>query len=321
MKRVRLGDTALEVSALCMGTSRMGSEIDERTSFARLDRFMELGGNFLDTAHMYADWIADAERSASEKTLGRWLRARGAYQSVVIATKGGHHDLSTGEKTIAPEPLRAQIEASRRNLGLDTIDLYYLHRDDEAQPVEAIMDILFEHRLRGHIRYLGASNWRAERIAAANAYAASCHQEGFCAVSNRWSMARCIPGSLDATLVDMDDALYALHRETGIAAVPYTSTAKGYLSKLLGGAMISGELRACYGLSENDALAMRAEQLARGKGVSPAQIALAYFGAQPFCAVPVTAFSSEAQMLEAAHAADMALSGAEYAFLLGGKDW
>ena len=321
MKRVRLENTDLEVSALCMGTSRMGSELDTQASFARLDRFMELGGNFLDTAHMYADWIAQAERSASEKTIGRWLRARGIHNGVVIATKGGHPDLATGEKTIFPEAIAAQIDESRCNLGLDAIDLYYLHRDDEEQPVEAIMDILFEHRLRGHIRHLGCSNWREPRIEAANAYAARCNQAGFCAVSNRWSLARCVPGSLDATLVDMDDALYALHRETGIAAVPYTSTAKGYLSKLLEGRAVSEELRMCYGVGANDALALRVHKVAQERGASPAQIALAYFGAQPFGAVPVTAFSSEAQMLEAVRAADMTLTQAEYAFLLGGAAW
>ena len=86
MKKVTLGKTTLTVSALCMGTVYFGSRMDDAASFAMLDHFAELGGNFLDTARVYADWVPLAQRQASEKCIGRWLKARKIQDQVVIAS-------------------------------------------------------------------------------------------------------------------------------------------------------------------------------------------------------------------------------------------
>ena len=181
------------------------------------------------------------------------------------------------------------------------------------------MDTLFSQQDRGLLRHLACSNWRADRIAAANAYAASCGRTGFVAVSDRWSLAKCIEGAGDDTLVDMNDQLYELHRSTGIAAIPFSSTAGGYLSKLAEVKPIRDSQKECYGLPENDALAVRAKKLAGDKGVTVAQLAIAWFYSQPFPAVPITAFSNDAQMDETVAAADLTLTPAEYAYLVSGK--
>lgn len=319
MKKGTLGKTTLTVSALCMGTVYFGSRMDDAASFAMLDHFAELGGNFLDTARVYADWVPLAQRQASEKCIGRWLKARKIQDQVVIATKGGHPPLFLpGRPTLSAKDLAHQAEESRRNLGLDTLPLYYLHRDDTKIPVAQIMDALFSLQDEGVIRHIACSNWTAERIRQANAYAAACGREGFVAVSNQWSLARFVPGAGDQTLVHTDDGLCAFHRESGIPLLPFTSLAQGYLSKLAEGKAIAKGLTDSYGLPENDAIARRAKELAAQKGMTVAQIAQCFFYAQDFQVVPVMSFSSVAQMEEAAAATEMTITPEECAWLLHG---
>lgn len=319
MRYLTIPKTDLKVSNVCMGTVFFGSTVDKKESFRVLDRFAEKGGSFLDTARVYANWLPGVEPSASEKMVGQWIRERHNADSVVVATKGAHPVGDSRKPTMERWELIGQIEDSCRFLNLDAIPLYYLHRDDDTLPVESIMDTLFSQQDRGLLRHLACSNWRADRIAAANAYAASCGRTGFVAVSNRWSLAKCVEGAGDNTLVDMNDSLYELHRSAGMAAIPFSSTAGGYLSKQAEGKPIREGQRACYGLPENDALAVRAKNLAQDKGVTVAQLAIAYFYSQPFTAIPVTAFSGDGQMDETVEAADLVLTPAEYAYLISGK--
>ncbi len=318
MDHIQLGTTALTVSPLCMGTVNFGSRMNDETSFAFLDRFVSLGGNFLDTARVYADWMAP-EKQSSEKCLGRWLKARGLQHEVVIATKGGHPPLDgSGGPTLSAGELLQQAQESCRNLGLDTLPLYYLHRDDPSLPVEQIMDALFLLQDKGLVRYLGCSNWQADRIRAANAYAASCGREGFCAVSNQWSLAQCVPGVGDPTIVHHDDALDRFHRDAQLPLLPFTSMANGYLSKLAEGKEIAPALRANFGLPANDTIARRAKELAAQKGMTVAQVAQCFFYAQDYPIIPVMSFSTMAQLEEAAAAANLRITPEEARWLLHG---
>ena len=319
MRYVTIPKTDLKVSNVCMGTVFFGSTVDKKESFRVLDRFAEKGGRFLDTARVYANWLPGVEPSASEKMVGQWIRERHNADSVVVATKGAHPVGDSRKPTMERSELIGQIEDSCRFLNLDAIPLYYLHRDDVTLPVEYIMDTLFSQQDRGLLRHLACSNWRADRIAAANAYAASCGRTGFVAVSNRWSLAKCVEGAGDNNLVDMNDSLYELHRSTGMAAIPFSSTAGGYLSKLAEGKPVREGQKVCYGLPENDDLAVRAKKLAQDMGVTVAQLAIAWFYSQPFTVIPVTAFSGDGQMDETVEAADLVLTPAEYAYLISGK--
>ena len=318
MRYINLPQTNLKLSAICMGTVLFGSETTKEDAFRTLDEFIELGGNFLDTALMYADWIVGAESSASEKTLGKWLKERHAWDKVTIATKGGERHVGGDRPRLSAQELDEQIEASRKNLGLDTLPLYYLHRDDTTRTVEEIMDPLFEHVIRGHITHLSCSNWTCERILAANEYAKQCGQAGFVAVSNGWSMARYTPGTAgDKTLVYMDDTLYAFHTKHNLTAIPFSSTAGGYFAKLDAGLPISPGQQRSYGTAENDALFSRARRLASDKGMSVAQLCLSYFYSHPFPVIPVTSFLNHGQMVEAARASEIILTPEEFAYLEG----
>lgn len=317
MRYISIPQTDLSVSAICMGTVFFGSAVSTEDSFRIMDRFWEYGGNFFDTARIYGNGQPGVEPSPSEKTIGKWLRARGLANAAVIATKGGHPPKNGGRPTLGREELTRQAEESCQNLCLDVIPLYYLHRDDTEVSVEYIMDTLFSLQDRGIVKHLGCSNWTADRIIKANSYAQANGRVGFAAVSNRWSLAEYALGVGDPTLVDMNSELYKMHTETGIAAIPFSSTAGGYLSKLVSGSEIRPSANERYGLPENIILADRAKKLADDKKVTVAQIALAYFYTHPFTAVPVTAFSNDSQMTEAIGAASIQLSNEEALYLSG----
>ena len=319
MKKIILGRTDLNVSTLCMGTVPFGSGLTEADSFAMMDHFASLGGNFLDTARVYADWLPGAVPQASERCIGRWLKSRGMQEQFIVATKGGHPPMDRpGRPTLSLAELTEQTDDSRRHLGLDTLPLYYLHRDDPALPVGQIMDVLFALQVRGVIRHIACSNWRADRIREANAYAASCGRPGFVAVSNRWSLAQVVKNVGDPTIVLTDESLQRMHEETQLPLLPFTSMANGYLSKLAEGRAISPGVRAQYDLPENDAIARRAQALGERKGMTVAQVAQCFFYAQAFPVIPVASFSSAAQLEEAAAAADMTLTPQECEWLLNG---
>ena len=319
MRYITLKDTYLSVSALCMGTIYYGSRISDEASFAALDHFYARGGNFLDTARVYADWLADAPRQSSEKCLGRWLKTRGLQDKVIVATKGGHPPLDDmNSPTLSFADLSAQVDDSRRNLGLDALPLYYLHRDDPRLPAAQIMDSLFTLQDQGVLRYLACSNWTTERIRQANDYARSCGRTGFVAVSNQWSLARHNTGVGDPTMVYTDDAVLAFHREQAFPLIPYTAMAQGVLSKLAEGRDLSASLTAHWDSPENHAIAQRAKVRAEQKNATVAQIAQLFFYAQDFQVIPAFSFSSASQMEEALAAADMTITKEEASWLLNG---
>jgi aryl-alcohol dehydrogenase-like predicted oxidoreductase len=135
--------TDLEPSVICLGTAEMGGGgIDDGASAAILDRYLELGGNVIDTAHVYSDWIPGAKQR-SEKFLGRWLRERRVRDEIILSTKGAHPELGTMEvPRMSPVEVSRDLEASLQTLGVDHVDLYWLHRDDPQTPVEEILLML-----------------------------------------------------------------------------------------------------------------------------------------------------------------------------------
>src|SRR5262249_49753406 len=145
------------------------------------DTFREAGENLFDSAHVYAFWLPGGS-GASERALGEIVRRRGDRANVVLATKGGHPHMKGGyerpERYLSPEVIAGDIAESRGRLGVEAIDLYFLHRDDLRVPVSEIMDALEEHIAAGRVREIGASNWTTARIEEANRYAAARGRRG-----------------------------------------------------------------------------------------------------------------------------------------------
>ncbi|RYG73769.1 aldo/keto reductase, partial [bacterium] len=228
MQHLTLPKTNLNVSNLCLGTADFGAGIDEKTSFALLDQFVAAGGNFLDTAAIYADWTP-AGKGSSEKLLGKWLKERDG--EVVIATKGAHPEIATMDVSRMAQPqVQADLEHSLENLGVEAIDLYYLHRDDTNIPVAQILEMLEGFVTAGKIRHYGCSNWSVTRLQEAIDIAAAKGITGFVASQPMWSLAEIDLKQGDSTLVAIDEAYRAWHAKTGFPAIPYSSQANGYFN-------------------------------------------------------------------------------------------
>lgn len=313
MPFVPIPRTNLMPSSLCLGTGNIGSSLPREDAFALLDAFVELGGNFLDTAKVYADWLP-GERSISEKTIGEWMQLRRIRDRIILGTKGAHPDLSSMHiPRLAPADILADIDASLRNLRTDRIDLYWLHRDDPDRPVGEIMDTLAAGVAAGKILHFGCSNWRAARIGAAQQYAAGKGIPGFVANQMLWSLAAAYPSGMpDPTMVAMDPLLEKYHRESGLAAIPYSSQANGLFQKMDRG------LRAIpkpYVTGTNTVRFRRVRELREQTGLSITEITLGYLLSQPFPTIPIIGCNSPAQLRDSWKAAGIRLSREQIAFL------
>lgn len=163
MNRVRLGNTDVQVSELCLGTMPFGSRVARDTAFALLDQFAAAGGTFVDTANLYAHWMPGCAGGESERVLGEWLRARGSRSRMVVATKVGQALPGTAVGLRAAQ-IELECERSLRRLGVETIDLYYAHLDDGGTPQEETMAAFARLVAAGKVRAIGASNYTAPRL-------------------------------------------------------------------------------------------------------------------------------------------------------------
>ncbi|WP_150291528.1 aldo/keto reductase [Sphingobium estronivorans] len=317
LSKVRIGSTDLSVSALCYGTNMLGTAIAQPEANAILDRFAALGGNFLDTARSYGDWIPDAPKGASERAIGAWLKGR-KREDFVIATKGGLFDMRVGDyrNRVNPEDVRSDLLESLEHLGIDTIDLYWLHMDNVDAPVAPIMDMLIDAKAEGKIRWFGASNWTAARVLEANEYARGKGSEGFVALQPFWGLAK--PDEAHAAqqgyvLYFEDHAEQAL-KDSGLAIIPYCSQSRGYFAMREKGALPEA-LAAFYANPANDARFEAARRIAADRGVGINDVALAYLVNQPQPTIPIFGASSPARVEESVKAAELRLSPEELAAL------
>src|SRR6266436_5375783 len=168
MDRVRLPGSDIKISALCLGVAEIGIRQTEIQAHRLLDCWVQNGGNAIDTARVYSDWIP-GEKHRSERIVGDWLKAAGVREQIVLATKAGHPAFDgNGRVKLSPSELRQDLEGSLETLRTDYIDVWFLHRDDESIPVEQIIDGCDAFVREGRVKALGAANWTARRIRNAN---------------------------------------------------------------------------------------------------------------------------------------------------------
>src|SRR5207253_2408346 len=208
----QLGSTGIRVSELCLGTMTFGREADEPTSRKLVDRFLETGGNFVDTADVYAE-------GESEEITGRALQGR--RDDVVLTTKvrfptgPGVNDVGASRRHI-----RMGIEASLRRLGTEWIDLYQIHCWDARTPLEETLSTLDDLVHEGKIRYAGASNYTAWQLAKSLGLAAGRGWDGFVSLQPEYSL----------ITRDIERELLPLCREEGLAVLPWSPLAGGVLT-------------------------------------------------------------------------------------------
>ncbi|MDD2458880.1 MAG: aldo/keto reductase [Eubacteriales bacterium] len=299
--------TELNASVISFGGNSLSEVNAQQFAFDQLDIYTEAGGNFIDTANIYGRWL-DPGLNHSEIYIGNWLAARRNRHQIVLATKGAHPSWETlAVPRLSRDEVAVDLHQSLAALRTDYIDLYYLHRDDERVSVEEILGYLNDFVKAGKIRYFGCSNWKPARIQEALAIAKARGWHSFVANQLMWSLAEASPaGFPDPTMVAMDKDNLALHRDSNLAAVAYSSQANGYFDKLehLGKAKISPALLKLYDSPKNDRRAIRVRQIAGEMGLPVHEVVLGYLLAQSIPTYPIIGARDADQLQSSLKAAD-----------------
>lgn len=210
-------------SRILLGTCYFGDGISKDEAFLMMDKFCEMGGTHIDTARLYAD-------GKSEEIVGEWIISRDA-KDMIVSSKGGYYDMDSGEKPRLDEnDISSDLEVSLKALKRDSIEFYWLHRDDENKPVDEIIEMMNKFVKSGKIVKFGASNWTAKRIAKANEYAKNNGLIGFSASQIRFNPAYCLGER--GGLVGMDENEFEFYKNNNMPVVAYSSQAKGFFSKM-----------------------------------------------------------------------------------------
>jgi aryl-alcohol dehydrogenase (NADP+) len=303
----RLGDSELDVFPLCLGGNVFGWTADRQASSGVLDAYLDAGGNFIDTADLYAD-------SESERIIGEWLGAGGLRERVVLATKVG---MSQRRQGLRADNIRAACEDSLSRLGTDYIDLYYAHQDDPDTPVEETLRAFDALVREGKVRYIGASNFTAARLREA------------LEASDRDGLARYVALQPHYNLVERGDyegELQALCEAENLACVPYFGLARGFLTGKYrpGGPEVESPRapRAAVYLERGGERVLRAldEVAAAHHGVPVAAVALAWLRRQPAVVAPIASARTVEQLEGLIVSAELELSEAELSLLNGASE-
>lgn len=305
-----LGRSGLLVAPLAFGGNVFGWTVDEQTSFALLDAFVDAGFNLIDTADVYSRWVPGHAGGESETIIGRWLQASGKRSRIVLATKAGM-EMGPGQSGLSRRYLRSAVEASLRRLQTDHIDLYQSHDDDPATPMDETLGAYAELIREGKVRAIGASNFSAARLALA------------LATSKRLGLPRYETLQPLYNLYDRaayEAELEPLCRAEGLGVIPYYGLAKGFLTgKYRSAADIGQSPRGAGVKGYLNARGMRIlaalDAEAAESRSTPAQVALAWQMARPGLTAPIAIATSLAQWQEIKGAASLELSAAAIARL------
>ncbi|MEU4197233.1 aldo/keto reductase [Kribbella sp. NPDC026611] len=310
MEQVTLADggAGLDVSSLCLGTMYFGTTIDEDRAFAILDRFVEAGGTFIDTANTYSFWVPGGTGAESEQLLGRWLASRRTRDQVVLATKVGALPDPPGAswpesaEGLSSKVIEAQAVASMRRLGTDYLDVYYAHIEDRRTPLAdtvAGFGALIE---RGTVRIAGCSNHAAWRIATAREVAKAGGVPGFSCVQQRHTYLRPRPGSdFGANPPASEELLDLVRTEPELTLLGYSVLLSGAYSRA------DRPVPEQYATEENRRRLGVLGEVARELGATPNQVVLAWLLRGDPPVLPILGVSSVRQLEECLGALDLEL--------------
>jgi aryl-alcohol dehydrogenase (NADP+) len=309
MDYTRLGRTGLKVSRVCLGAMTYGDPnwrpwiLSEEQGRPFIRRALELGINFFDTADMYS-------LGKSEEVLGRALKEFASRDAVVIATKV-FYPMSAGlnDRGLSRKHILASIDKSLARLGTDYVDLYQIHRWDPETPIEETLEALHDVVKAGKARYIGASTMMSWQFAKA-LYLADRHG---------WTRFASMQNHYNLVYREEEREMMPLCIEEGVGVIPWSPLARGFLA----GNRRRGERTAstreetdayAHKLYYDDAdyaVADRVADVAREKGVSPAQVALAWLLAQPGVTAPIVGATKMEHLEQAVKAVDVSLSDDE----------
>jgi aryl-alcohol dehydrogenase-like predicted oxidoreductase len=307
MKQRKLGNTDLKTGPLVFGGNVFGWTADEQTSFKLLDAFVDAGLNFIDTADVYSMWIPGNEGGESETVIGNWLKQSGKRDKVLITTKVGI-DINVkempGKVNLKKKYILEEFEQSLKRLQTDYVDLYQAHRDDENTPLEETLEAFDQLVRDGKVRFIGASNYGADRLAAA---LQASEEKGFA----RYETLQPCYNLYDRE--DFEGDLQDLCVRENIGVITYFSLGCGFLTgKYRSEKDLEGKPRA-YRVKEmlNERgfrILAAMDEIAGETGATHAQIALAWLMAQPAVVAPIASATSLDQLNELIGAAEIKLS-------------
>ncbi|MFC5365834.1 aldo/keto reductase [Salinirubrum litoreum] len=311
MEYTTLGDTGMEVSRVCLGCMSFGTSdwrdwvLDETEGIELVDRALELGINFFDTANMYS-------AGESERVLGKALDGR--RDEAVVATKGYFQmdESNPNSGGLSRKAIEQELDDSLDRLGMDTIDLYQTHRWDYDTPIETTMRALDDAVRRGKVRYLGASSMWAHQFAEALHTSDRLGLDRFATMQNHYNL----------LYREEEREMLPLCEKEGVGVIPWSPLARGYLARPHADAETTtrGETddharQHPYFEGGGREVNERVEELADEKGVKMAQIGLAWLLHQEGVDSPIVGTTSVEHLEDAAEAVDLDLSDSELAYL------
>jgi aryl-alcohol dehydrogenase-like predicted oxidoreductase len=302
-----LGRSALAVTPLVLGGNVFGWTADEAASFAILDAFIAQGGNAIDTADGYSYWVPGHQGGESETVIGKWLARRGRRDDVLICTKVGWWEKRKG---LARQNIIDGCEDSLRRLGVETIDLYWLHRDDETTRPEEYLSALDTLVKAGKVRAVGASNFGAERFGEA------------LETSKRLGLVVFVAQQPEYNLMSrsIETALVPLCLREHVSILPYYGLASGFLTgKYRSSADAAKSVRGAGAVKhlkgKGPAVLAALDAVAKRHGATCAQVALAWLMAKPAVTAPIASATSVEQLTELMGSLQLDLTAADVADL------
>ncbi|MFC4638824.1 aldo/keto reductase [Deinococcus hohokamensis] len=325
----RLGRSGLRLFPLGLGTMQFGWTADEQTSFDIMDAYVEAGGNFLDTADIYTTWTPGNPGGVSEEIMGRWMKARGNRDDMVVATKvrgpmgergsEGRGSLHQREGLSRRWIMKA-CEDSLRRMQVDHIDLYQAHWVDNQTPIEETLAAFTDLVQRGYVRYIGCSNYSAWRLMQALWASDRRGLESFVSVQPEYSL-------LSPTRANFEREQQRVAVEYGLGVVPWSP---------LGGGMLTGKYRRGQPLpdsvrAQENAARRFSDQnfdtietlvsVAERHQAKPAQVALGWLLAQPAVTAPIIGANSVEQLRELLGTVQLQLTEEDLGEISRVSDW
>jgi aryl-alcohol dehydrogenase-like predicted oxidoreductase len=303
----KLGLSDLDVFPLCLGGNVFGWTADKDDSFAVLDAYAAAGGNFIDTADVYSAFVPGNVGGESETIIGEWLRRRGSAEGIVIATKVSQQEPFKG---LSAASIQGGVEASLKRLGVDTIDLYWAHADDEQVPVEETVAAFDGLVKAGKVRHVAASNMSPERLAASLEFATTEGLARYVALQPHYNLME---------RADFERNRAPLAERWQLATVPYFALAMGFLTgKYRAGATVDSpraQGAQAYQGERGDAVLTVLEQVAGAHSTTMAAVSLAWLLAQPTVVAPIASARNTGQLADLLPMAELSLSDDELAAL------
>ena len=267
-------------SQVAFGTHTFGTpETDDKTAFLLLDKFLEYGGNVIDTARCYAG-------GESERVIGRWLKESGIREKIILCSKGGEPEYTENgaRGRLSEKELKGDFEKTFDALDTEYVDVYFLHKDDEALSVKEIVDTVFDLSKSGRVKHFGVSNWRYERIEEANEYAKSIGFSGFEFSELSFSLKhRVTKGWGERALVlEMDRKEFDIYKEKAMPVLGYTSQAYGFF-----------EINAKKTLEEvqdselNKKILSKVKDICKKEGMTPSEVLFGFYNCCGIVNIPL----------------------------------